>query len=381
MKILYLHRTQGEEPESIHILSIVTALRKLGNTVEILGPSKKDMASAGSNVRLLSAVKKYFPKILFEIIQILYNVLYYIKVKKFIKQYKPDFIYERYALYSCAGVMAAKKLNIPLILEVNTPYAHAWSKYYKLYFPALARYFENKILNAAQHVITVTQVQKDFLVEKYLDADDISVCHNAISVNEFNPGIEPVKIKWDIPGPVVVGFVGTMNRWQGIPVLSKVIPAVIEKAPNAVFLMVGDGEYRQQLENDVQKANCSKHVYFTGRVAHREIPGYINAMDITILPDSNDYGSPMKVFEYMAMQKSVIAPDVQPVQEIIENNVTGVIIQRGNEKDLTDAIIDMVTNHDRRARMAENALAYVVKSHTWEVNAARILEIYGSLNR
>ena len=65
MKILYLHRTQGEEPESIHILSIVTALKKLGHEVEILGPSKKDMASAGTNVRFLSAIKKYFPKIWF----------------------------------------------------------------------------------------------------------------------------------------------------------------------------------------------------------------------------------------------------------------------------------------------------------------------------
>jgi len=380
MKILYLHRTQGEEPESIHILSIVSALRKQGHDVEILGPSKKDMASAGTNVRFLSAIKRYFPKILFEMIQILYNFLYYFKIKKYLGRYRPDFIYERYALYSCAGVIAARHMNIPLILEVNTPYAHAWNKYYRLYFPKLAKYFERRILNSASHVITVTDIQKEFLVQKYLKAENISVCHNAINVSEFNPDIKPAEVKWSVPDPVVIGFVGTMNRWQGIPVLSSVIPEVVEKTPNAVFLMVGDGEYRQQLEADIEKCGCGEHVYFTGRVAHKDIPGYISSMDITILPDSNEYGSPMKVFEYMAMKKAVIAPDVPPVQEIIEQNSTGIIIRRSNKNDLSDAIIELINNKDKRCAIADSSLEYVVKNHTWDVNASKIVETFNALS-
>ena len=159
------------------------------------------------------------------------------------------------------------------------------------------------------------------------------------------------------------------------------IPDVIKKSPGAVFLMVGDGEYKKQLEDDVLSAGFGDHVHFTGRVAHKEIPGYINSMDITILPDSNGYGSPMKVFEYMAMKKSVVAPDVQPVQEIIEQGVTGIIVGRSNESDLTRSIVDLVSNEKKRQTIAGAALDYVVKNHTWDVNASKIIDVFNSLNR
>jgi len=375
MKIIYLHRTQGEEPESIHILSIVNALKGLGNEVEIVGPSKKDMSTAGTNVKLLSRIKKYMPGFLFELAQVFYNFVSYKRILSSIDDYNPDFIYERYALYSFAGVMAAKRKKVPLILEVNTPYAHAWSKYYKLHFPALAKRLEKYILNKASHIITVTQVQKEFLADHYTDQDKISVCHNAISKEEFDPTISPIEIDWKIQDPVVVGFVGTMNRWQGIPILSKVIPEILKNLPNAVFLLVGDGEFKYELEQSINATQNEGRVVFTGRVAHKDVPAYVNAMDIAILPDSNTYGSPMKIFEYMAMKKAIIAPDVEPVREIMTHNKTGIIIGRSNQQDMTNAISNLVLNKELRHQLSENGYKYVIQNHTWETNARTIIDV------
>jgi glycosyltransferase involved in cell wall biosynthesis len=379
MKILYIHRTQGEEPESIHILSIVNALRELGHEVEIFGPSKKDMSTAGSNVKLLSAIKRYFPKFVFEILQILYNLVTLIKLNTCLESYKPDFVYERYALYSFAGVLLCSKKHIPLILEVNTPYAHAWNKYYKLNFPELAKRVEKYILSKADRIITVTETQKAFLTTHYVDESKISVAQNAINIKEFNPDIKPVDIAWSIEQPVVIGFVGTMNRWQGIPALIDVIPDVLTSQPTAVFLLVGDGEFRQQLEEHVRKTGYTDRVRFTGKVAHKNVPNYINAMDITILPDSNTYGSPMKIFEYMAMKKAIIAPDVEPVREIMAHNSTGLIIDRSHAFQLSTAIKDLVTNKSKRDLLSENALEYVVLNHTWTENAKKILAVYDDI--
>lgn len=382
MKILYHHRTQGEEPESIHITSIVSALRTLGHEVVIVGPSKKELGSVGTNVKYLSLIKYHSPKFIFELLQIGYNIISYRKLRQAIKEFGPDFIYERYALYDFSGVWAAKKFTTPLILEVNTPYAYAWSKYYRVYFPNLARRIEQRILNAASRVITVTGVQKKFLGEcHHVDLGRISVSHNAINPSNFSP---PSKSNQEannelINTPITVGFVGTMNRWQGIPVFKDVIPRVLTERNNVIFLMVGDGEYRNDLEKIIESKGLTDRVTFTGRVEHARIPELVQKMDITLLPDSNKYGSPMKIFEYMAMGKAMVVPRVGPVEEVVEKDVTGLIIDPGNVDSMVSATLKLVDSEQLRLELGGKAREYVISNHTWIQNAKTIIDIYQNI--
>src|SRR5690348_13551538 len=133
MRILYHHRTQGEEPESIHIESIVAALRALGHEVRIVGPvdiEHREAAPAAaaaprSKARkpsLLVRIKEAVPRSVFELLQIAYNALAWRRLDRAVREFRPDFIYERYALYAFAGGMVARRRGIPLILECNTPY-------------------------------------------------------------------------------------------------------------------------------------------------------------------------------------------------------------------------------------------------------------------
>lgn len=380
LNIIYHHRTQGEEPESIHILAIVNALKTLGNEVFIVGPSKKDLRAAGSNARLLARIKHALPSLLFEIAQILYNVVVYQRLSRAVRQHRPDFIYERYAPYNFAGILASKRHGIPLILEVNTPYAYAWSKYYRIHFPSIARAVEKWVIGNASRVITVTQVQKNFLSEHYIEPKKVVVCQNAIDPVEFDCEVDPFYLPLlDGKHGTVVGFVGTMNRWQGIPVFRDVIPRVLSRNPNIVFLMVGDGEFRQELEHAVRIDGVADRVIFTGRVAHAHIPSLIRHMDIAVLPDSNAYGSPMKIFEYMAMAKAIIAPRVPPVEEIMTNGETGFIVIRGDAEALTENILLLAGDAILRRQLGENARRYVLANHTWLANAQVIVDIYQDL--
>jgi glycosyltransferase involved in cell wall biosynthesis len=188
VRILYHHRTQGEEPESIHITAIVDALTSLGHEVRIVGPARvQHHATQVSGPSLLGRIKNAAPRFVFELMQIGYNLVVDRRLVKAIQEFKPDAIYERYALFNFAGVRRAKKLGIPLVLEVNTPYAQAWAKYYGLYLKRLARWLEKRTLLAASHIITVTEVQRGMLVQEGIPSQNITVCHNAIDPDWFNP--------------------------------------------------------------------------------------------------------------------------------------------------------------------------------------------------
>ena len=383
MRIIYLHRTQGEEPESIHIASIVNALRSLGHDVLVVGPVATRQNGAQSTPSLLGRIKRAVPAAVFELLQLGYNAIVYLKLRRAVRQFSPDLIYERYALYNFSGVLLAKRWKIPLILEVNTPYAHAWAKYYGLWFRRLAEAIETRTLLAASHLITVTHAQKGFLEECGIPPARVAVCHNAIEPAEFKPDSYPgIRNQLGFSDRhTVVGFVGTMNRWQGIPEFPKVVQAVLRTCGDARFLFVGDGEYRRALEDFCTNEGFSDKVVFVGRKPHSEIPALIAAMDIGILLNSNAYGSPMKIFEYLAMKKAVIAPRVRPVEEVIIDGKTGFLIEPGNAEQMAEKIAALAADPALRRHFGEEGRQYVLSHHTWKENAARIVAIYQSLPR
>lgn len=384
MRILYHHRTQGEEPESIHIGAIVRALIGLGHEVRVVGPSGAGhLGSARSESMLLGRIKRAVPGPVFEVLQLGYNVVVYWRLWHAARQFRPDLIYERYALYNFAGVWLAKRQKIPLILEVNTPYAQAWDQYFGLTLRTLAQWIERRTLLAADHIITVTEVQQRMLAREGIPIKRISICHNAIDPEWFDPHrhADPNLKRCLGLKEIVVGFVGTMNRWQGITEFPTVLSAVLTQRSDVCFLFVGDGEFRDTLEKFCRSAGFGDRVVFIGRKRHAEIPALIGVMDIAVLLNSNSYGSPMKIFEYLGMQKAVIAPSVGPVTEVLKDGDTGLLIAPGDAEQMAQKILQLCADAALRCRLGLAGRAYVVAHHTWRRNAMRIVEIYSGLAR
>lgn len=376
MRILYHHRTQGEEPESIHIGSIVTALRDLGHEVRVVGPAELGShATKRSKVNWLVRVKQSVPRAVFELLQLAYNMIAIRRLAKEVDKFKPDLIYERYALFGFAGVIYAKRSGIPLVLEVNTPYAQAWAKYYGLYLQRLGRWIERRTFLAADHIVTVTNVQRDMLKGLGIPEAHITVSHNAIDPDWFCADKHlDLELRSRLGlHDVVVGFVGTMNRWQGIPQFQEVIRSVFAQCANVSFLFVGDGEFRPALEAFCRDNGYLGQVVFTGRKPHSEVPKLVAVMDIAVLLNSNTYGSPMKIFEYWGMGKAVIAPSVQPVLEVMRHEQTGMLIEPGNVQQMSDKIVQLAGDAQLRQRLGRAGRDYVVSHHTWRDNAEQIV--------
>jgi glycosyltransferase involved in cell wall biosynthesis len=382
LKILYHHRTQGEEPESVHIANIVAALRDSGHEVDILGPVKVSESRQAAPRSRLGRLKQSLPPTLLELAQLVYNLKSLWQLTVALRRGGYAFIYERYALYNVAGVVAARWFRIPLILEVNTPYAQAWAKYYGLQFPRLARAVERFVLRRADHLLTVTEVQRQLIEREGVEPQRITVTHNAIDPKEFamaRYAADGLRAELGLKA-LVIGFVGTMNRWQGMPGFVDVIGSVVAVDPEVSFLFVGDGEERPGLQQRINAAGLAAHVVFCGRQPHSLIPRFVACMDVGVLLDSNAYGSPMKVFEYWSMGKAVIAPSVAPVLEILTDNDTGLLIAPGDGQAMAKQILRLAADAALRARLGEAGRKQVLATHTWKQNAARILEAYASLS-
>jgi glycosyltransferase involved in cell wall biosynthesis len=380
MKILYHHRTQGEEPESVHIANIVAALRDHGQEVDIVGPVKVSESCQAAPRSRIGRLKQSLPQILVELAQLVYNFKSLWQLRAALRRGGYAFIYERYALYNIAGLTAARWFRLPLILEVNTPYAQAWAKYYGLKFPRLARAVERFVLRRANHLLTVTDVQRQLIEREGVASERITVTHNAIDPREFameRYATDGLRADLGLKA-LVIGFVGTMNRWQGMPGFLDVIRTVVAADANVSFLFIGDGEERLRLQQAIKAAGLGDHATFCGRQPHSLIPRYVACMDIGVLLDSNAYGSPMKVFEYWSMGKAVIAPSVAPVLEILDDEVTGLLIPPGDSQAMAREILRLAADPALRSRLGEAGRRQVLAHHTWKQNAAKILEAYAS---
>jgi glycosyltransferase involved in cell wall biosynthesis len=384
MRVLYHHRTFGDGAEGIHVREIVEALRQLGHDVSIVAPrGEAGRPSSPGGTRkpsLLARLRTRLPSIAFRLSELLYNLISYQRVWSAIRRERPAFVYERYACFSFGGLLAATHAGVPTILEVNTPYAIAQHGFERLYFERLARAIELRVFRGAAAIVTVSSALRDVLHQTGVPVEKITVMPNAINAARFASGDgEAVRARHGLNGRVVVGFVGSMRAWHGLDLLVAVIPEVVRTNPGCHFLIVGAGELHDQVRRQIESGPERASVTFTGVVPHERIPDYIAAMDIPLMPNSNFYGSPMKVFEYMALGKPTIAPRLGPLEDVIEDGENGILVEPGSAAALRDAILRLASDPRGRERIGTLARERVFARHTWSRNAERVVAIYESL--
>ncbi|RMF57194.1 MAG: glycosyltransferase family 1 protein [Calditrichaeota bacterium] len=380
MRILYHHRTLGDGAEGIHIREMVKAFRKLGHEVRVVSLVGEPTQTETRKTRKWEIVKQFIPEAAYELAELGYNIVGTRMLIKAIEEFQPDFLYERYNSYNKGGLKATRRKKIPFILEVNAPVAFERThySYLQMKFPALARYYEKIICQGADHIFTVSTALKEFLIkERGVQEDRISVTPNGIDPERFQkiPLPQLVRDKYNLNQQPVIGFIGSLREWHGVDILMRIIPKVLNQYPHCHFLIVGRGELEETFRQFIVENELQQKVTLTGWVPHEEITQYISAMDITLMPNSNFYGSPMKVFEYMAVGKPTIAPRLGPLEEVIEDGINGILVESGNETELTQAIVYLLNNPEKRKEMGEKARKHILSNFCWVNNAEKVLQI------
>jgi glycosyltransferase involved in cell wall biosynthesis len=283
-------------------------------------------------------------------------------------------VYERYALWSSAALQWARGEGLPGVIEANAPLVEEQARHRALHNRSLAEAVSLEALIAARQVVAVSSGVARWLTNEGIDPGKIEVIANGVDADRFAP-----TFRADCPVPVV-GFVGTLKPWHGLEVL--VQAAALLKAQGLQFsmLLVGDGPERAALEAALAERGLAAQVELTGAVDPAEIPGLLARMDVAVAPypDLDDfYFSPLKVMEYMAAGRAVVASRIGDIDGLVKHGETGLLCPPGDAAALAEALARLIRNPAQRTRLGRAARAHAMAELGWNSVAQRVLALAG----
>jgi glycosyltransferase involved in cell wall biosynthesis len=388
MHILYHHRTAGDRVEAVHILGIVRALRAMGHTVEISSPPgcdperkaasrERPEARAPREGALRSRLKRFArkaPPWVFEAAELGYNIysLGDLLRRRFFTR-RPELILERTTSNSFAPTWLARRWNIPIVQEVNV--TTRIGRLRPLVLRGPAQCIERWVVRRATLIVTVSQAFERLLIGDGFPAEKMLVCQNAMDPAEFDPeAARPAARPAGMEDAFIAGYVGAFVPWHRVDLMIAAARELAPRYPRLRWLLVGDGVERPRIEKLLADFGLAEKFWLPGAVKHSLIPSYLLAMDAAVMPHSNRFGSPMKLFEYMAMGRPVVMPDVPPIAEVVEDGVNGMLFRAEDAAALGGALAKLIEDEAFRRRLGARARQDALARHTWRANAQRILQ-------
>lgn len=373
LRILYHHRTAASDGMRVHIDEVIKALRDRGNLVEVVGPAADGAGGKSKLEGLADFLRRLLPASIFELLELAYNISAYRQLKQAVQTFQPDILYERYNLYLLAGLRLKRRHGLPMILEVNSPLAEERAAFGNLRLRALAERCEAALWRGADAVLPVTQVLADMVAKKRKTETGIHVVPNGALLETAAAAgdIEKLREQFGLkPGSVVMGFVGFVRAWHGVGWALDALPSL---PANTHLLIVGDGPGLPALETRAAELGITDRVHFAGRVPHRQISAHIELFDIALQTAAVAYASPLKLFEYMAHGRAIIAPDQPNIREILDDGVNALLFAAENEPSFRTALSRLCTDQALRQKVGRQArLTVEERPLTWANNAARI---------
>jgi glycosyltransferase involved in cell wall biosynthesis len=392
MNILYVLADRGHDLSThqgyaVHVKKILHGLEKSGHhTFLITINENTNLPGFGKHKctphRYVRGIHKILPY------TGLYNSLRIFRaIMRLAQNFKFDLIHERYGLYSLGGVLAAHYFKIPYILEVNAPLIEE-----KKLFTIPLTMWQKRItslisrlnLKCAKKIIVVSNILKTYLQHQFkVNSDKIIILPNAAEFPEFldNRKVQEIRSKFS-KDDILVGYVGTFQPWFGIEHLITGFAEAHQKINHITLLLVGNGVAKVDCEKLVHQLHLSAKVHFIGAIPHEEIRYYLSAMDIAVAPyvdlPMGFYGSSMKVFEYMAAGKAIIASRVGQIQEVLNHEVEGLLVPPGVPAAIARAIYRLAINPQLRAQFGENAMKSAREKYSWKLYVQRLEEVYAN---
>lgn len=369
MRILYSHRIQSRDGQSVHLEEMVAALRAAGHEVLVVGPGLYRQAEFGGESRLVALIRAHLPASVGALAEIAYNVPAWWRLRQAARRFRPHLIYERYNLFYLAGTWLSRSSRVPLFLEVNAPLAAERARFGGLGLPGLAARLEAYVWRSADKVLAVTGVLKRMVEQAGVPANRIEIVPNGIDPAEF--AAAPRRAQHG--GRVVLGFVGFVRDWHGLDGVIAAMATARDAAPMDL-VVVGDGPARAALERQAAASGLADRVRFTGLQGREEIPALVAGFDVALQPRVVDYASPLKIFEYMAAGRAIVAPDQENIREILSDGETALLFDPSRPEAMWQAILRLAGDADLRHRLGAAAAAEIARRDlTWSGNARRVV--------
>ena len=360
------------------------ALRELGHEVMVVGPTATGNdadGDMGAEMGWVRRLRDALPKAAYELLELGYSAVAYRRLAAAAHVFRPDVLYERYNLYLLAGTLLRWRSGIPMLLEVNAPLVDERGRFGGLGLPRLAAWAEGRAWRSADVVLPVTRVLGDHIGARGVPAHRIVVIPNGINEAHFAAAPLPDEAKRQIgwSGALVLGFTGFVRDWHGVDRVLRWM-ATPNAPDQARLLMVGDGPARPALEQLAHELNLGDRVRFTGVIGREQVPAHVAAFDIALQPAVVPYASPLKLFEYLALGKAIVAPNQPNLAEILRDGDNAVLFEAEQPGALESALDRLCADTALRARLAAGALSTISRQGlTWQHNAQRVVALAQAL--
>jgi glycosyltransferase involved in cell wall biosynthesis len=389
MKILYFSphphiNMSAPSGPGTHIREIIEGFEQQGHQViRLIAGGEQPIHQDHAIVFKKRQWKKLIPSIIWEtlrdVLMIRADLALQSQLYTLAELEKPDLIYERSCYGMGAGMRVARSLGIRYIVEMNAPYPEekaAMQGSSLLGF--LGQRHEKNQVSSAYRTIVVSSAMKNYLLRKTLvDSSRIVVVANAVNPKHIQPDptrCVEIQSAFQLKKEhVVIGFVGSIFPYHGVDLLIEAFAHLEKYYPQIRLIIVGDGEVLPALRQRVEDLLLNNRIFFTGNVPHSEVYNYLQLMNITVMAKSNWYGSPVKIFEYGAMGKAIIAPKVIPVEDVMTHGEHGLLIE-GTRMELIKALTCMLDQPEQSYSMALAFQKKVMAEHTWQKVACQILD-------
>lgn len=372
LRILYSHRVLSRDGQSVHLDAMVAALRAAGHQVMVVGPRTYEQVGLGGESRAVTGLRRLLPPVLMETAELAYTALACWRLARAERTFRPDVIYERYNLYHLAGALLARRRKLPFLVEVNSPLAQERSRFHNLRLDRLARWAEGFVWRSADRVLPVTEVLAGHCAAAGVAAERLVVIPNGIDPMEFPP---PAMAKASERDELVLGFVGFVREWHGLDAVVRSI-AAWRGEPRLSLVVVGEGPARPSLERLAAELGVSDRLRFAGVAGRDEIASRIAGFDIALQPAAVPYASPLKVVEYMAAGRAIVAPDQPNLRELLDDGRTALLFDPDRQpagEAMWEAVLRLVRDPALRARLGRAARDEIAaRDLTWSGNARRV---------
>jgi glycosyltransferase involved in cell wall biosynthesis len=399
MRILYTHRTQGVGAEGAHIKGMYEAFAGLGHETAMIclpgcnpaeqksasapagaaqAPPKADKGGSGPN-GLYRIIADHAPQVLFEAIELAYNVPLFLRLAWACLKARPDLVYERYSLNTFAPSLLCRLLGIKHALEVNDSVVIERSRPLRL--KVVSSWLEGICLRSADLSITITDRFRTQLLEKFGPAGiEIEVMTNAVSRRRFEKAYdrETTRARLGLGRATVLGGTGQFLDWHGLEeLIGQMGPLAAER--DLRFLFVGDGPARAGVMARAESLGMADRVHFTGMLPIDDVPACLAVFDIAVIPKAAAHASPMKLIEYMAMGHPIVAPDLPSIKAALMDGSMGRLFPSGDMPLMRNAILDLLRDRESAAAMGRAAREHVFSHLTWDRHAAQVMGKLGLL--
>lgn len=381
MRICYLHYLTQDDTALVHVHEFTAAARALGAGVSVhamnLAPGESEDGDEPSlRLRVRDQLQKRLARYLHEPKELLWNPLYARREIELVRRERPDVLLVRSHSLTASCIAVSRATGVPLVLEVNSPATES-----ELYFdeyvhiPGVHEWLETRRLRAADRVIVVSEALRQHVTERHgIDAEKVVAVQNGADVSRFHPEVAPdPELQAACAGGPTVGFVGSFQKFHGVDRLASMIAAVGAARPDVRFLMVGDGPELPHLREAA--AGVGDRLVCTGSIPHERIPAAVACLDVAVLPETGFYCSPLKLLEWMAAGRPIVAAARPAVTEIAVDGEHALLVPPEDAAALEQATLALLDEPSLGARLGAGAAEHVRRNLTWQQNAARVLEV------